>query len=64
MRLGELVAVGAGAPLEEVNMWKTRGVVGEALPSLLGTGLEEGFCSGAAGKPLIGLRPNSVASAL
>jgi hypothetical protein len=54
---------------------KTRGVVAEeALPSLLGTGLEDSawaavvvgfkFCGGAAGSPLIGLRPSSAANAL
>ena len=57
MRLGLLVAVGAAAPLEEVKVLKTRGGV----PRCLGTGLEDGLCGGAAGRPLIGFRPSSAA---
>jgi hypothetical protein len=50
MRLGLLVAIGAAAPWEEVKVLKTR------------TGLDDvGFCGGAAGRPLIGLRPSSAA---
>jgi hypothetical protein len=60
MRLGLLVAVGAAAPLVEVKVLKTRDVEA-ALPRLLGTGLEDGFCGGAAGRPLIGFRPSSAA---
>jgi hypothetical protein len=60
MRLGLLVAVGAAAPLVEVKVLKTRDVEA-ALPRLLETGLEDGFCGGAAGRPLIGFRPSSAA---
>ena len=53
MRLGLLVAIGAAAPGEEVKVLKTRD--GEAADS--------GFCGGAAGRPLIGLRLSSAANA-